>query len=196
MSPISLVGSRPALVLAAALVLCACDTVADGGVPRRAFLVAVQIDDAPLSDNGAGWDGSLGGGPDVYFRVYPFSADPAGVGGAECSGGDVLNPRDDDELVARGSDQPWVDDVDAADFPLVWDAAGRGAEFGDLGAEYRVTVCDYDPLDADDAIAQTEAFSFGAFAPDRADGAEDVIRLARRRGSYDTEVRLRVVYGD
>ena len=196
MSPIPLAGRRPALALAAALSLAACDTVADGGVPRRAFLVAVQIDDAPLSDNGDGWDGSLGGGPDVYFRVYPVGVDPAGVSGAACTGEDVFNPRDDVELVPRGSDQPWVDDVDAADFPLVWDAVGRGAEFGDLDAEYRVTVCDYDPLDTDEALAQTEAFSFGAFAPERADGAEDVIRLARRRGSYETEVRLRVVYGD
>lgn len=187
---------RPALVLAAALALVACDTVADGGVPRRAFLVAVQIDDAPLSDGGEGWDGSLGGGPDVYFRVYPADADPAGVSGAACTGEDVFNPRDDGELVPRGSDQPWIDDVDAADFPLVWDAVGEGAEFGDLGAEYRVTVCDYDPLDTDEAIAQTEAFSFGDFAPPSADGAEDAIRLEPRRGSYDTEVRLRVVYRD
>ena len=196
MPPIPLAGRRPALVLAAALALSACDTVADGGVPRRAFLVAVQIDDAPLSDDGAGWDGSLGGGPDVYFRVYPASADPSGASGAKCDGGDVYNPRDDAGLVSRFSDQPWVDDVGAADFPLVWDADGRGVEFGDLGAEYRVSVCDYDPLDADEAIAQTEAFSFGAFAPDVADGADDVIRLRRRRGSNDTEVRLRVVYGD
>ena len=184
-------------VLGLALAVAACDTAADGGTPRRAFLVAVQVDAAPLADAaGDGWDGSLGGGPEVYFRVYPVGADPDGVAGAACAGADVFNPRDDVELVARLSDQPWYDDVGPADFPLVWDAAGRGAEFGDLDAEYRVTVCDYDPLDADEAIAQTEAFSFGAFAPDRADGAEDRIRLTRRRGSPDTDVLLRVVYDD
>ena len=187
---------RALLVGVAAFAFAACDTIADGGVPRRAFLVAVQIDDAPLSDNGEGWDGGLGGGPDVYFRIYPVGVAPAGVSGAACTGEDVFNPRDDVELVSRQSDQPWVDDVSVADFPLVWDAVGRGAEFGDLDAEYRVTVCDYDPLDTDEAIAQTEVFSFGDFAPDRADGAEDAIRLERRRGSYNTEVRLRVVYGD
>ncbi len=184
---------RALLLLLGSLTLVACDTIAGGGVPRRAFLTVVQIDDAPLSNGGDGWDGSLGGGPDLYFRVYP-----ADFNDGQCLGGDVLNPRDDDFVVSRFSDQPWVDDVDGVDFPLVWDVdpAGRGFEFPDLRLEYRIAVCDYDPLDSDEAVAQTEAFSFGAFAPDRADGRDDVIVLGGRRGGADTSVRLRVVYGD
>lgn len=185
---------RPvSLLLLGALALGACSTLASGGVPRRAFLTVVQIDDAPLSNAGEGWDGSLGGGPEVYFRIYP-----ADFNDDQCLGGDVLNPRDDELVVSRFSDEPWVEDVDVYDFPLVWDVdpAGPGFEFLSLDAEYRVAVCDYDPLDADEAIAQTEAFTFGEFAPPSADGRDDVIVLEGRRGGFDTAVRLRVVYGD
>ncbi len=181
------------LLLAGALVLGACDTIADGGVPRRAFLAVVQIDEAPLSNGGDGWDGSLGGGPDLYFRIYP-----ADFNSTQCLGGDVLNPRDDAFVVSRYSAEPWVDDVHAYDLPLVWDVdpAGSGFEFPYLDVAYRVAVCDYDPTTSDEAVAQTEAFTFGEFAPRVADGRDDVIVLEGRRGGYKTSVRLRVVYGD
>lgn len=184
---------RYALLLAPALAVAACDTISTGGPPERAFLQVVQVDDAPLSDGGLGWDGRTGGGPEVYFRIYEASSNVD-----QCPASDVLNARDDAEFViARTSTEPWYEDVDAGVFPLVWDVdpSGRGFEFRDLNRLYRVVLCDYDPFDSDEDMIETEAFTFAQFAPAETDGAEDTIRLGGSDGG-PVEVRLRLVFGD
>ncbi|MEM6286574.1 MAG: hypothetical protein AAF845_05415 [Bacteroidota bacterium] len=182
------------LALVPALAVAGCDTISTGGPPERAFLQVVQVDDAPLSDAGSGWDGSAGGGPEIYFRIYEAASNID-----QCPATDVLNARDDDDFVfARTSAQPWYPDVDGVDFPLVWDVdpQGPGFEFRDLNRLYRVVLCDYDPFDSDEDIIETEAFTFAEFAPAETDGAEDIIRLEAPSGGGPVEVRLRLVYGD
>ena len=181
-------------LLALALAVAGCDTISIGGPPDRAFLQVVQVDDAPLSDGGAGWDGSAGGGPEIYFRIYEASS-PID----QCPATDVLNARDDAEFVfARTSTEPWYDDVDASVFPLVWDVdpSGPGFEFRDLNRLYRVVLCDYDPTTGDEDMIETEAFTFAQFAPSETDGTEDTIRLGGLDAGAPVEVRLRLVYGD
>jgi len=110
----------------------------------------------------------------------------------------IVRTRDDADFVfARLSDQPWYDDVDGSDFPLVWDVDpdGPGFEFRDLSRLYRVVLCDYDPTTGDEDMIETEAFTFGEFAPDEADGVEDSIVLTGIDGGSEVAVRLRVVYG-
>lgn len=183
---------RHVLVSVPLLTVAACD-VTTGGPPESAFLTVVQVDDAPLSDAGAGWDGGSGGGPEIYFRIYEASAAID-----QCPATDVLSARDDaDIVVARFSDSPWYEDVDGGDFPLVWDVdpVGRGFEFRDLNRLYRVVLCDYDPTTGDEDMIETESFTFGEFAPEEADGFEDSIVLSGIDGGSEVAVRLRLVYG-
>jgi hypothetical protein len=186
---------RPAaLALAAALTLTACDSQADRP-PSRAFLVGVQIEDAPLFDvNGDRWDGGVfPSGPDIYFRVYFADQDFAGAD----FNNDLLNARDDASFVIpQGSVEPWFSDVEGIDFPLVW-AVDGGFELRRLSDELRIVVTDYDPTSGDDVMIATEPFTLGEFAPALADGREDTI-LLRGVGAFEDEVavRLRVVYDD
>ncbi|HEX8299978.1 MAG TPA: hypothetical protein VF594_12520 [Rubricoccaceae bacterium] len=176
------------LVLLAPLALTACDTNSDGP-PRRAIVTAVQIDDAPLSDpaNGDSWDGAGGGGPEVYFRLLYADESPTSPG--------VLNPRDDAFVVNTFTPgQPWVDDVNGANFPLVWTVDG-GFEVRGLDDEYRVVLYDYDPIGGDDVMILTRTFTFAEAAPDIADGREDTIVLDGVGADESlVRVRLRVVY--
>lgn len=177
------------LVLAGAL--SACDTNRDV-VPRRAIVTAIQVDDAPLVEPGTGnaWDGSGGGGPEVYFRL--FFADEDYVANP---GNDLLNPRDDDFAVPTGSPSAWYEDVQGVDFPLVW-AIGGGYEL-DLRDAYRVALFDYDPFDSDDPTIATEEVVLGDFAPEFVDGREQVIVLRGVGADRDlVQVRLRVVFED
>lgn len=183
---------RHLLPLALLLPVAACD-VTTGGPPESAFLTAVQVDDAPLSDAGEGWDGDVGGGPEIYFRLYEANAAID-----QCPATDVLNARDDAGfVVARFSDSPWYEDVHGSNFPLVWDVdpAGLGFEVRDLHRRYRVVLCDYDPTTGDEDMVETEAFTFAEFAPDEADGFEDSIVLSGVNSGSVVAVRLRVVYG-
>lgn len=182
-----------ALLAGASLLLTACDSDNNDSPPRRAVVTAVQVDDGPLLDvNGAQWDGNLGGGPEIYFRLFyadeDFIVDP---------GADVLNPRDDRFVVnVANPDQPWYDDVRTGDFPLVWDVDG-GFEVRDFREEYRVVLFNHDPLGGDDAMISTRTFFFDEEAPDRADGREDTITLEGEGADENqVQVRLRVVYED
>lgn len=176
------------LLVAAPLLLTACDTNRDRP-PRRAIITAVQVDDAPLFDpaNGNEWDGSGGGGPEVYFRLLYADQNQTSRG--------VLNPRDDRFVLnQRTPGQPWVDDVRGSDFPLVWAVEG-GFEVRNLSDSFRITLYDYDPTTEDDFMGGTEAFTFGDEAPAIADGRDDTIVLYGAGASSDRIlVRLRVRY--
>ena len=173
-----------------ALGLAACDSNTDRP-PRRAIVTAVQIDDGPLRDvNGNAWDGAGGGGPEIYFRLFYADTDFR-----TRPGDDVLNPRDD-RFVVNTLDpaQPWVNDTEGIDFPLVWTVDG-GFEVRDFQESYRVVLYDYDPTNEDDPMISTRTFTFAEAAPDIADGREDTIVLDGV-GADETlvRVRLRVVY--
>ena len=179
-----------ALLLGAPLLLTACDTADTDGPPRRAVVTAVQVDDGPLlAANGEQWDGTGGGGPEIYFRL--LYADDANTSAG------VLNPVDDPFVVnVSNPDQPWYDDVRTADFPLVWDVDG-GFEVRDFQETYRVVLVDSDPTTADDVMISTRTFSFDEEAPARADGREDTITLEGQGADENrVQVRLRVVYED
>ena len=182
---------RALALVAAPLLLAACDSASTGGAPRRAVITAVQVDDAPLvAANGNSWDGSGGGGPEIYFRLFYADTDFLSR-----PGDDVLNPRDDGYVVNTfNPNQAWVDDVRASDFPLVWDVDG-GFEVRNLRDEYRVVLYDYDPTTEDDAMISTRTFTFAEQAPDRADGREDTIVLEGIGADENqVQVRLRVRY--
>lgn len=176
------------LLVAAPLLITACDTNRDRA-PRRAIVTAVQIDDAPLRDpaNGAEWDGATGGGPEVYFRLLYADQNETSRG--------ALNPRDDGFVRNQLTPgQAWVDDVDGADFPLVWTVDG-GFEVRDLRDEFRVALYDYDPVGGDDLMGETGTFTFGDEAPAIADGREDTVVLdGVGLGGEQVRVRLRVRY--
>ena len=179
----------PLLALVAApLLLTACDTNQDRA-PRRAIITAVQIDDAPLRDaaNGNEWDGAAGGGPEVYFRLLNADESATSPG--------TLNPRDDSFVLNQTTPgQAWVDDVSGVDFPLVW-AVDGGFEVRNLRDAFRVALYDYDPLDSDDLMGETEVFTFADDAPAIADGREDTIVLdGVGLGGDQVRVRLRVRY--
>ncbi len=177
---------RSLLLVAAPLLLSACDTTRDRP-PRRAIVTAVQIDDAPLRDpaSGSEWDGAGGGGPEVYFRLLYADESTTSRG--------ALNPRDDRFVLnQRTPGQPWVDDTRGSDFPLVW-AVDGGFEVRDLRDSFRVALYDYDPTTEDDLMGVTQAFTFADGAPDIADGREDTIILDGTDQSL-VRVRLRVRY--
>ena len=179
-----------ALLLGAPILLTACDSGSNGGTPRRAIVTAVQIDDGPLVDvNGNDWDGDLGGGPEMYFRLLYADDSDTSAG--------VLNPRDDEFVVnVSNPDQAWYDDVRTSDFPLVWDVDG-GFEVRDLREDYRVVLFDYDPTTSDDVMISTRTFSFDEEAPSQTDGREDTITLEGEGvDENEVQVRLRVVYED
>ena len=178
------------LVLASALLFPACDTAQ--GPPRRAVITSVQIDDAPLrTDTGGTWDdGTFGGGPEVYFRLFyadeDFLADP---------GRDLLNPRDDARVQnATTPGQPWVDDVGDRSFPLIWDIDG-GFEIRDFNESYRIVLYDYDPGNSDDPMISTRPFTLAEAAPDQTDGRTDTIVLEGEGTARDRVlVRIRIRY--
>lgn len=177
-------------LLAAPFLLTACDS-STGGTPRRAVVTAVQVDDGPLlAVDGSQWDGSGGGGPEIYFRLY-YDGDDIVAN----PGDDVLNPRDDRFVVnVSNPDQPWYDDIQSADFPLVWDIDG-GFEVRDLRQGYRVALFDYDPTTSDDAMISTRAFTFDEEAPTETDGREDTIVLEGVGADQNlVQVRLRLRY--
>ena len=182
------------VLLAAPLLLTACDTADTDRAPRRAVVTAVQVDDAPLREPGTDneWDGAGGGGPEVYFRLFyadeDYQTNP---------GGDVLNPRDDAFVVNTAAPgTPYYENVSGSLFPLVWSVDG-GFEVRGLQDEYRVVLYDFDPFGGDDAMITTRTFTFAEQAPERVDGREDTIVLDGVGADEDrVRVRLRVVYED
>ncbi len=182
----------PLLALVAApLLLTACDTANPDRAPRRAVITAVQIDDAPLrAPDDSQWDGSGGGGPEVYFRLFFADTDET-----TRPGDDVLNPRDDTFVLNQTQPgQPWVDDVEGADFPLVW-AVDGGFEVRNLADRFKVVLYDYDPTTSDDRMIGTRTFTFAEQAPDIADSREDTIILDGTGADQNlVRVRLRVRY--
>lgn len=182
---------RALLLLAAVLTLAACDTNGDG-VPRTAVITRIVVEEAPLSDpNGDGWDGGsnpLADGPEVYFRLFDafvdYQLDP---------GADRLNPRDDVDVFALGSDQPWYEAVDERDFPLLWDV-DPGYIVRDLGSPLYVALFDYDPTTGDDPMGETEVFTLFDLAPARVTGRAETIRLGGfdRTGAATGEVSVRI----
>jgi hypothetical protein len=167
---------RLAPLAASGLLLLAsgCDTVEDGP-PRSAEILRVVVDDAPLADvAGQGWDGDnpLSDGPEVYFRLFDDFVDYVSR-----PGDDRLNPRDDGDIVfAPSSSSAWYDNVDVADFPLVWDIE-PGYVVRDLDDPLYVALFDYDPLDSDDPMAESEVFVLRDIAPAIVDDQADVVRL-------------------
>ncbi len=179
------------------LAVAGCDTHREPGAPRSATILKVTVDAAPLADpTGAGWDGDnpLSDGPEVYFRLFDdavdYRIDP---------GSDRLNPRDDAAVFALGSEQPWFEDVETRDFPLVWDV-DPGAVVRDLDDPLYVALFDYDPTTGDDPMAESEVFVLRDLAPATVTGRADVIRLFGfdRNGDAidDVEVRLTVEFFD
>ncbi|WP_420454492.1 hypothetical protein [Rubrivirga sp.] len=187
---------RTALLSVLLLAASGCDT-GEPGPPRSATILKVTVDAAPLADPaGAGWDGDnpLSDGPEVYFRLFDdavdYRTDP---------GDDRLNPRDDGSVFALGSEQPWFDDVEEADFPLVWEVE-PGYVVRDLDDPLYVALFDYDPTTGDDPMAESEVFTLREVAPAIVTGRAEVIRLLGfdRNGDAvdDVEVRLTVEFFD
>jgi hypothetical protein len=162
------------LALFAFVAVAGCDTVQDGP-PRSAEILRVVVDDAPLADvAGLGWDGDnpLSDGPEIYFRLFDDFVDYVSR-----PGDDRLNPRDDGDIVfAPSSNDAWYDDVDVADFPLVWEVE-PGYVVRDLDDPLYVALFDYDPFDGDDPMAESEVFVLRDIAPEIVDGQADVVRL-------------------
>ena len=178
------------LAFAVVLVASGCDTVGEGP-PLRAVVTSVQVDDAPLrDDDGNLWDGSVGGGPDVYFRLFfadeDFLAEP---------GRDLLNPRDDAFVVNTAAPGvPHVDNTGDRSFPLIWDIDG-GFEVRGFDEPYRIVLYDYDPTTEDDPMISTRTFTFAEAAPERVDGRTETIVLDGEGAARERVlVRLRVRY--
>ena len=183
-----------ALVLLAPLVLvAACDSGTDDGLPVSARIVQVTVNDAPLFDpvSGDDWDdGTFGGsGPDIYFALFDDAVDY--VDGRE---GSRLNARDDGDVVeARGS----TDDVDARDFPLVWDVEGFRVD--DLSDRLYVALYDRDGGLAgdDDPMVESDPFTLRTSAPAITDGRVvtfDLDGFDLSGADADVEIRVSVIY--
>lgn len=185
-----------AVLLVAALLFPACTGLRLGdGPPRQARIVQVTVTDAPLADpaDGSGWDGSAGGGPELYVRLFDAYVD---YRDPRRFGDDRLNPRDDAFVTARASEEPWYGDVTVRDFPLVWDVED-GFLIRDLNAPLRVVLYDYDPTNDDDVVGATEAVVLADVAPPRAGSRVEVVDLVGEGpGGRDVGVRLFVVYED
>lgn len=169
-----------------------CDVAGDR-VPTRATLISIDIEDAPLRQlDGSRWDGDVGGGPELYVRLYDERDLPARDA---CAGSrDLINPRDDVSMRPRFSDTPWYDDVESGDFPLEWDVDG-GFALPRLTDPLLVVLCDYDPTTVDDEVAITTTFALADRAPSQVDGVEDTILVEGAGPDRDRVlVRLRVVY--
>ena len=187
---------RLPLLTALAFLAAGCDTGSGiGGAPRAADVLKVTVIDAPVADeNGDGWDGDnpLSDGPEVYFRLFDADVDYIASPGA-----DRLNPRDDGSVFALGSDQPWYDNVDAADFPLVWDV-DPAYVVRDLDDELYVALYDYDPTTGDDAMGESEVFRLREIAPRSVTGEAQIVTLGGfdRNGDEipDFEIRLTVEF--
>ena len=167
---------RAAFSAVFALLLAAgCDTGREPGPPRSAEIVRSVVDDAPLADvAGRGWDGDnpLSDGPEIYFRLFDDAVDYV-----TDPGNDRLNPRDDDDIVfAPSSSDPWYEDVEVADFPLVWDVE-PGYVVRDLDDPLYIALLDYDPTTGDDPMAESEVFTLRDVAPAIVSDRAEVIRL-------------------
>ncbi len=139
---------------------------------------------------GGGWDGSSGGGPEIYFRLFFADTD-----WRNRPNDDLLNPRDDPFAVATASASAWYENVVGASFPLVW-AVDGGFELN-LRDAYRVTLFDYDPTTSDDAMASAEPFVLSDYAPEFVTGREQTIVLRGEGADRDVvQVRLRLVFED
>ena len=190
---------RAALLAVPVLLLASgCDVTSEPGPPRSAEIVRVVVDDAPLADEaGDGWDGDnpLSDGPEIYFRLFDDFVDYI-----DDPGGDRLNPRDDRDIVfATDSSNPWYEDVDVADFPLVWDVE-PGFVIRDLDDPLYVALFDHDPTNSDDPMAESEVFTLRDVAPSIVGDRAEVIRLFGfdRDGDAidDFEVRVTVEFYD
>ncbi|PAP77773.1 hypothetical protein [Rubrivirga marina] len=164
----------PLAVLGLLLIAPGCDTVEDGP-PRSAEILRIVVDDAPLSDvAGQGWDGDnpLSDGPEIYFRLFDDFVDYVSR-----PGDDRLNPRDDGDIVsAPSSSSAWYENVEVADFPLIWEV-DPGYIVRDLDDPLYVALFDYDPTTGDDPMAESEVFTLRDIAPAIVDDQADVVRL-------------------
>ena len=192
--------SAAALVASALLAVSACDTTSGtGGPPRSARIVKVTVIDAPLRiPEGDLWDGSAGGGPEIYFALFDDAIDYHDIG-AGALDDSRLDARNDANVYALGSDQPWYESVSRATFPLVWDV-DPGYVVRDLDDPLYLALLDYDPTTADDPMAESDVFVLRDYAPRDVDGRADVIDLGGfdRNGDAiaDFDVRLTVVFED
>lgn len=187
-----------AFLLALLLVAPGCDSDSNGDrVPDRAEILKVTVSNAPRADpSGDGWDGGnpLSNGPEVYFRLFDvdvdYQTDP---------GSDRLNPRDDNAVFATGSAEPWYEDVELVDFPLVWEV-DPAYVVRELDDELYITLFDYDSTNDDDPMAESEVFTLRDFAPVTVTNRAQVINLDGfdRNGDAiaDFDVRLTVQFLD
>ncbi len=142
-------------LLALPFVLAACDS----GDPepdeiRRAFLTAVEIEDAPLTNpDGDGWDGGLGGGPDLYFILF--------------GNNNVVLLNAEEELTTPDGGRNYPD-VGPQDFSLDWPISPP-FEVNDLDRTLVFEVKDDDPTTTDDVVGRTEAFRLRDFVEDGRD---------------------------
>ena len=171
---------RLLLLLTAPLVFSACSlTETEPDDVRRAFITRVNVEATPLTQpNGDGWDGSLGGGPDVYFLLY-------GSGGVQ-----LLNGESDSRVSIPGGGSNYGD-VTINDFPLIYTV--DNAEFNDLDRQLYVEVKDDDPTTTDDTIETTRTFTLREFLPSTlpSDGTHS---FAVASASGNTSVRITVRY--
>ncbi len=179
------------LPLAAVLLVAGCDSGSEPGPPVRAEISQIAVLDVPLVDPESGdrWDGSSDG--DVYFRLYDADVDfRADIGG------DRFNARDDGNAQARNSAEPWYNDVDVQDLPLVWDVNGP-YEVRDLLDPLYVGLFDYDASNADDPMGETEVFVLDDFAPSVVTDRPQIITLSGAGlGGQDVRVSITVTFRD
>ena len=160
------------LALTLLLPLAACDS-GDPNDPdttiRRVVITEIAIDDAPLTDNGNDWDGTLGGGPDIY----------------------VLLVNDDSGSVVESFEDDDFSNVDDQDFPLVYDLSNDPIEFTRFNTNLAFDLYDADePLTQgdDDYMGSTEAFNLQALV----DGNRpNFLRLDSADGQISVSIRLR-----
>ena len=191
------------LPLAALLVaLPACDSNSEPGPPVSAEIIQVTVLDVPLEDptNGNRWDGSSDG--DVYFRLYDVNQDfrdldnDGGIIQGRDFGADRFNARDDGNVRARNSEDPWFDDVNASVLPLIWDI-DEPYIVRDLSDQLYFGLADYDATNDDDPMGETEVFVLDDFAPSVETGRAQVITLdGVGLGGNDVRMSITVIFRD
>jgi len=190
----------PALLAGALLLVSACDsTSATGGPPQSARIVKVTVIDAPLrTPEGDLWDGSAGGGPEIYFGLFDDFIDYHDIGNGALDDSRLDARNDDGSVIALTSNQPWYESVDALDLPLVWDV-DPGYVVRNLDDPLYLALFDYDPTTADDPMAESDVFVLRDYAPRGVDGQADVITLSgldRDGVRANVNVRLTVIFDD
>lgn len=190
------------LPLAALLVaLPACDSNSEPGPPLTAEISQVVVLRVPIEDpaNGNRWDGNSDG--DVYFRLYDERREFRDIDGDQIRqgrdfGDDRFNARDDDNAVARNSDRPWFDDVNASKLPLIW-SVDEPYVVRDLSDGLFFGLADYDSGSDDDPMGETEVFVLEDFAPPTETGRSQVITLdGVGLGGSDVRMSLTVIFRD